>query len=195
MSGEEQAQGDQGSGREQDQASRACGVAAPAGEGAGSGRRQREDVAAEVGEHRRQRAEVAGHVERDLRRPRVPAEQLADEDEMGGAGDGEELGQPLHDAEPHGLGGGHAASGSGGGPEAGIGAAFERRRIPPGRVRCSATRGCQARARALDDFPRRRFGFEPPDDDDAAAGAACSRRAARRSLITMAAAAAMKMVE
>ena len=172
----------------------AGGLAAAAREGPGRGRGQLEDVAAEVDEHRGQRAEVAGDVERDLGRPRVPAEQLAHEDEVGGARDGQKLGQPLHDAEPHGLGGGHAASGSGGPAARSVKSALHSSDGASG----PAAAGAQARARTRSDQARafdlrlRRFGFEAAE---AAAGADCSRRAARRSLITMAAAAAMKIVE
>ena len=110
LPGKEQARGNHRGGCEQNQAPGARGVAGAAGEGAGGGRRELDDIAAKVHEHREQGAEMAGHVERDLGRPGVPAEQLANQDEMRGAGNREELGQSLHDPEPHGLGTGHGAS-------------------------------------------------------------------------------------
>src|ERR1700687_2995459 len=76
-----------------------------------AGKKPRRDepdpILQEDDQDRRQRAPVQRHVEG---KPRVfPAEDPGDERQMGARRDGQELGQPLHDAEDDGLPGGDRA--------------------------------------------------------------------------------------
>jgi hypothetical protein len=71
-------------------------------------------IRGEEPQYGRKRAHVQGHVERQAGERRgLPLEQPRDDDQMGRAGNGDVLGQPLHDAQDDRLQEGcHARSGT-----------------------------------------------------------------------------------
>ncbi len=73
-------------------------------------RRERDELAPEVGEERHERAEMHDRVEGQTLVG--PAEDVRDQDQMAGGGHGEELRQPLDDAEHDPLEVGHPTTSS-----------------------------------------------------------------------------------